>query len=140
MTRVQLKANASGSESTRADSTQPNTVSVAIALIKGMHARFILPCNDTPQISQLIKFGVVGQQTVREQQKGLTKTNTHSIAIHTHHKANSHWSGRQNNSELSQRPTEICTDTHWDEPTENIIYLEYVANIFKEKNPSKKPQ
>ena len=27
--------------------------------------------------------------------------------------------------------TEICTNTHWDEPTENTI--EYVANMFKEK-------
>ena len=31
------------------------------------------------------------------------------------------------------------TDVHWDGPTENVIYLGYVANISKEKNPSKKP-
>ena len=108
-------------------------------LIKGMHARFTLPCNDIPQISQLIKLGIVGQRTAREQQKGLTKTNTHSEAIHTH-------TTKQIATEAANRTTlNLARDlqkyvqihTDWDEPTENIIYLENVANIFKGKNPLK---
>ena len=48
-----------------------------------MHARFTLPCNDTPQISQLIKLGIVVQRTAREQQKGLTRP-THAAKQYTH--------------------------------------------------------
>ena len=35
--------------------------------------------------------------------------------------------------QLQRIAREIGTNTHWDEPTENITYLEYVANIIKEE-------
>ena len=71
----------------------------------------------------------MGQRTVRKTSR-VTHTNKQNTNINT---AEEH----TDSSELTIHQHYTYTEILWDGPTENVIYLGYVANISKEKNPLK---
>ena len=67
----------------------------------------------------------MGQRTARKTSR-VTHTNINTAEEHT------------DSLELTIHQHYTYTEILWDGPTENIIYLGYVANKSKEKNPLKK--
>ena len=97
-----------------------------------MHAWFTVPCIDN-SFPSIDKLGIVGQQQ-RERQQNWQNQHKWSLQIgHTHTHLHMHISN-------IYRQLRSNTQIHLGWAKWKIIYLGHVANMSKEKNPSKKPQ